>query len=770
MSSTLAKLSWVYVVLGICASAFCVLLDGPARVVFFLILAAALTPGFAIAARGNLLPGRLLRALILTSIYGSIAAVICFLVSSDEHASVITATVLLITNLTILAATTYTARLRRAPFDRGDILDGLLIALAGATVAWLTVIQPNLSNSRSAPAAVVLHGLNLPILTPILLLTAGLALSSTRRSTASWLLVSTLILGVSTITLGVYSDVATSAEWARTLTASVAILTLCLATAAYVHPTSAEWRQAPARFPRLGLHGRIVVTGAALTIPMLLAVVLPTESTADRVVRATTALAILSLASLRFLETARADIKAQELLVEAALTDSLTGLPNRPAISDRTQHEINTLRGISGRPAVMVFDIDRFKNINDSLGHECGEMVLKEVARRLTAAATSIGAVVGRNSADEFLVLDVQAATPEQALANAEYLHNVFKQPISLANDVVFLTASGGVATNAGSGSVSAEDLLRMASIAMFKAKDAGRDCLALYHETMQHRLSERMELETALYGAIERQELRMFHQPIIQMDSGKVVGFESLMRWQRDDGTLLSPLDFIPIAEETGLISPIGSWAILESLTQLRTWIDCGLVDGGTTISVNVSPRQLTDPQFADIVTEALARSRISPHLLWLEVTENVMLAEPEVARRALEQLRAIGVRISIDDFGTGYSSLSLLQQFPIHQIKVDRSFVSGITDSENDESIVRTIVAMGQSLGLDVVAEGIETVQQLATLRRLGCSKGQGYLISHPVPALAMKSTISALGSFARWPEVQQMFVEEASAARSY
>jgi len=241
-----------------------------------------------------------------------------------------------------------------------------------------------------------------------------------------------------------------------------------------------------------------------------------------------------------------------------------------------------------------------------------------------------------------------------------------------------------------------------------------------------------------------------MFHQPILDLRTGRITGFESLMRWQRADGSLLAPTQFISIAEETGLISSLGSWAIREALDQLRSWIDGGLVSDTTTISVNVSPRQLADPHFADCVTETLAHSRVPPSLLWLEVTESIMITEPELARRALEQLRSAGVRISLDDFGTGYSSLSLLQQFPIHQIKIDRTFVSGIAESQHDASLVRTIIAMGESLGMDVVAEGVETVQQLAALRALGCSKVQGYLISHPVPAIAMRSTIAALDSF--------------------
>ncbi|MGH9134424.1 MAG: putative bifunctional diguanylate cyclase/phosphodiesterase, partial [Ilumatobacteraceae bacterium] len=292
------------------------------------------------------------------------------------------------------------------------------------------------------------------------------------------------------------------------------------------------------------------------------------------------------------------------------------------------------------------------------------------------------------------------------------------------------------------------EEFLRRADIATHRAKANGRNCIALFDESMQTSVTQRMDMENALYGAVERREMRLYHQPIVDIETGHISGFEALIRWRRDDGTLIPPADFVPIAEDTGLINSIGAWAMLEALTELRRWLSEGIVEETTTISVNVSPRQIADPHFADIVQEALTRSGVPPHLLWLEVTESMMLSEPEIARTTLRRIRSMGVRLALDDFGTGYSSLSLLQQFPLQRIKIDRAFIQGVADRANDRSLVRTIVAMGASMGLDVVAEGVESIHQLRVLRDIGCGKAQGYLISHPIPTDAMRSTMVALG----------------------
>jgi EAL domain-containing protein (putative c-di-GMP-specific phosphodiesterase class I) len=273
----------------------------------------------------------------------------------------------------------------------------------------------------------------------------------------------------------------------------------------------------------------------------------------------------------------------------------------------------------------------------------------------------------------------------------------------------------------------------------------------------MLERVTQRLAIETSLYRALERRELRLVHQPIIDIDLGDVVGFEALMRWTREDGSIVSPAEFIPIAEETGTIVPIGAWALLEALTHLRGWINEGICSRDATMSVNVSPRQLHDPNFVPVVHEALMRSQIAPDQLWLEVTEGVMIAQPDQALDTLSRLCEFGVRVAIDDFGTGYSSLSLLQKFPIQRLKIDKSFIHGVADDLGARSLVRTIIAMGDSLGLDMVAEGVETAVQLQALVELRCSKAQGYLISHPVAPSMMATTIASLEQFGGWSKTK-------------
>ncbi len=437
----------------------------------------------------------------------------------------------------------------------------------------------------------------------------------------------------------------------------------------------------------------------------------------------------------------------------SAQTDALTHLPNRTLLLERINDCLRMAWQSDSHPTLYFVDLDRFKNINDSLGHGAGDEVLKMVAIRLSKAAPE-HSTVARLSGDEYVVLDPSTRSPGSSLALAERLLSIFREPLPISAGDVFVTASIGVASLSPSSSSSAEDLLRHADTAMYRAKDAGRNCLAVYDESMHERVAHRLSVETALYRALDRRELRLFHQPILDLESGDVVGFEALMRWQQADGTMVSPAEFIPIAEDTGTIVPIGSWALLEALTQLRNWIDDGVCSESATMSVNVSPRQLSDPNFPAIVNEALTRSGVSPQLLWLEVTESVMIAEPELALATLRRVRSLGVRVALDDFGTGYSSLSLLQKFPLQRIKIDRAFVHGVADNPNDRSLVRTIVAMGRSLGLDMVAEGVESVHQLQVLSDLGCTKAQGYLISHPVPADAMRSTVAALERLGQFP----------------
>jgi diguanylate cyclase (GGDEF)-like protein len=497
---------------------------------------------------------------------------------------------------------------------------------------------------------------------------------------------------------------------------------------------------------------RLVSTTASLVAPVVMLTLTDPASRNDRIVRVVSIVVLSAVVMARVVQSVRANARTQADLEHNAQTDPLTNLPNRTAMLELVTEATQLAHGTPRQPTVLFIDVDRFKNINDSLGHSAGDDVLLEVARRLVAAVPA-HASVGRISGDEFVILDPHTETATQAVVLAEHVLDSLREPLGLRQGDMFVSVSIGVAMAVRSLDLTADEILRHADTAMYRAKDAGRNCIAFFDDSMVEKVTQRLDIETALYRALDKNELRLVHQPIVDTSLGLVVGFEALMRWDRGVNGTVSPAEFIPIAEETGTIVPLGSWALLDALTQLRLWIDAGACTSHTTISVNVSARQLHDPTFVSVVTEALSRSGVSADQLWLEVTESLMITEPTQALTALKQLNAIGVRIAIDDFGTGYSSLSLLQRFPIQRIKIDRAFVHALTTDGGSHSLVRTIVAMADSLGADIVAEGVETMEQLDILAGLDCRKAQGYLISHPVDSAAVPDTVLALEGSPRW-----------------
>ena len=469
-------------------------------------------------------------------------------------------------------------------------------------------------------------------------------------------------------------------------------------------------------------------------------------------VRLLAATIVVSVFTIRVATAARDHDRIRAALISQITHDELTRLPNRVhfigEVAERLEHTWDT----EHRATVLRINLDRFKNINDTYGHHVANEVLVVVADRLRSKASTLGATAARVGGDDFALLHTEATTADEALRSADALRSELEQPVAIDGANVFLTASIGVAIAPRHRTTAPEELVRRADIAAHHAKRNGRNRVEVFDESMHDRLTRRMDVEHALHGAIGRREMRLHHQPIIDIVTGSISGFEALMRWERREGSFVSPADFIPVAEETGIICELGAWAIREALGDLVRWIDDGLVPPRTTMSVNVSPRQVGDPGFASIVRAAVEESGASPELLWLEITESMMLDEPDEAAIALAEIRRMGVQIAMDDFGTGYSSLSVLQQFPIQRIKIDRSFVTGLGASADpttsEGSLVRTIIAMAGAMALDLVAEGVETISQLEQLRRFGCSKAQGFLISRPVPAAAMRSTMVALG----------------------
>jgi len=658
---------------------------------------------------------------------------------------------LLVSHVLLALGMLVATRRRLRADSRAVISDGLIIGLGAWIVLWVLLLQPALHGFTGLPAATLMRGATLAVLSVILFLVATLLFSDTAPTVSvifATLAVVTLLTGEIVYLVDARPD---ASLVARVLGAPFVVAAAC-ATGMLLHPSVRSLLSPARRRPTPPLMTRLVSTTASLVAPVVMLTLTDPASRNDRIVRVVSIVVLSAVVMARVVQSVRANARTQADLEHNAQTDPLTNLPNRTAMLELVTEATQLAHGTPRQPTVLFIDVDRFKNINDSLGHSAGDDVLLEVARRLVAAVPA-HASVGRISGDEFVILDPHTETATQAVVLAEHVLDSLREPLGLRQGDMFVSVSIGVAMAVRSLDLTADEILRHADTAMYRAKDAGRNCIAFFDDSMVEKVTQRLDIETALYRALDKNELRLVHQPIVDTSLGLVVGFEALMRWDRGVNGTVSPAEFIPIAEETGTIVPLGSWALLDALTQLRLWIDAGACTSHTTISVNVSARQLHDPTFVSVVTEALSRSGVSADQLWLEVTESLMITEPTQALTALKQLNAIGVRIAIDDFGTGYSSLSLLQRFPIQRIKIDRAFVHALTTDGGSHSLVRTIVAMADSLGADIVAEGVETMEQLDILAGLDCRKAQGYLISHPVDSAAVPDTVLALEGSPRW-----------------
>ena len=416
--------------------------------------------------------------------------------------------------------------------------------------------------------------------------------------------------------------------------------------------------------------------------------------------------------------------------------DALTNLPNRMLMQDRLSQAIEVARRQHRQLAVMFMDLDRFKHINDSLGHSVGDQLLQSVAQRLVACVRQSD-TVSRQGGDEFLLLLSSVEHADDAALSAQKMLATLAPPHHIEGSDIHISVSIGISIYPDDGQ-DAQTLIKCADTAMYYAKENGRNNFKFFEQDMNTRAVQRQSIEASLRQALDLQEFVLHYQPKIDLQSGTIVGAEALIRWQHPQRGMLSPAEFVPIAEDSGLIRPIGRWVLREACRQAQTWLQAGLPP--ITVAVNTSPLELRAEDFLENLRATLKETQIEPRYLELELTESVFMRDAASTGSLLQAIADLGVKLAIDDFGTGYSSLSYLSRFPIDTLKIDQSFVNRMNGNPDDANIVRAVISMGKSLRQRVIAEGVETSEQHASLVGLHCDQGQGFYFGRPVPAEAL------------------------------
>jgi diguanylate cyclase len=416
-----------------------------------------------------------------------------------------------------------------------------------------------------------------------------------------------------------------------------------------------------------------------------------------------------------------------------AQRDLFGASPNREIVNGRITEAIVAARRSSGMFAVLLLDLDHFKHINDSLGHAIGDRLLESVGQRLLFCVRSSD-TLSRQGGDEFVVLLPEVTQAKDAAICAKKILAILKTPHVIGRHVLGVSGSIGISIYPDDG-LDLETLIKNAETAMYQAKEHGRNHYEFFEREMSIRAVERQSIEEGLLSALERREFKLQYQPKINLKTGAITGAEALIRWQHPERGLVPPLQFVPIAEDSGLIVPIGRWVLREACRQVRAWQDAGLPP--VSVAVNISAVEFQDAYFLEAVSETLEKTGLEPRRLELELTESVLMRHAEATVGALQKLKEIGVQLAVDDFGTGYSSLSYLKRFPVDALKIDQSFVHEITSSHHDATIVSAVISMGRNLNQRVIAEGVETREQLLFLRAEQCEEGQGYYFGRPVSA---------------------------------
>ncbi len=619
-----------------------------------------------------------------------------------------------------------------------ETIDGAIVLVSVSAAALVFFTLPTAEEVGLSVFAVVQGAY--PVIDAVMIFIAILlSWTSARRVASFWL----LALSVGFILVGDigYAWIGTQG---RTVGSPLLDLPFVVAFtmfgAAALHPSMRALSAVQQRPVAAWSRGRISVLLPVLLIAPALAVMHPDDVHSWIAAGASTAVTLLLL--LRAVTAVQAHAGAQEGLRYQATHDQLTRLVNRPRLIEVVDELLARAARDGDRVDVLFLDLDSFKLVNDTWGHQVGDRVLRLAAQRLLTV-TRTEDTVARIGGDEFVIARyVGAGSAETGARLAADVVDAFRSPLPGEDSLVTTVSIGLVASGIDQGSMgpaSAESLLRDADTAMYRAKEGGRNRAMVFDPSMHDSVRQRVETELALRYALDRGELLLHYQPIVSIQTGEVVGAEALLRWAHPSLGLVSPLEFIPIAEETGLIVEIGEWVVSEALRQASRWreLRAGTGQQDLWVSVNVSARQLRDASLVDHVEAELARHAMPAELLVLEITESAMMADEEVAALLLHRLRDLGLTLAVDDFGTGYSSLGHLRRFPVSKVKIDRAFVAGIESDPDDAEIVRAVVAMSLAMRLDVVAEGIETAGQRDLLRELGVQLGQGWHFGRPMPA---------------------------------
>jgi len=629
----------------------------------------------------------------------------------------------------------------------GALTDGLLVSVAAVAALWVLLLSPTLA--APTPLLPRLTASLFPFLDVVVLfLLVRLALARAQRIPSLLLLLAAFALVLTGDLLWALhaSGYAVSTRLADT----GYLVAVGLVGAAVLHPSVRVLTESSPAVARPLSRWRLLTVTLAFGAPALLVLLRPITTTADRVV---VGISILLLAGVAYVRTVRAvnqHAASEQRLAHQATHDPLTGLPNRMLLIARIAAALQRPATAPARVVAVLFvDLDGFKRVNDTWGHSLGDELLVAVGRRL---ASTLGEeeTLARVGGDEFVVVRTTADPDAELPAVAEQVRETLSESFQLSSGEVVVAASIGVTHSGLSGPAAApEDLIRDADVAMYQAKGEGRNRWLVFEPAMRQVVAQRLETERALRGALEHGELVVHYQPVVRLVDEAPVGFEALVRWERPGHGLVPPGAFIPVIEDTDLILPVGALVLRRAARQLAEWRASSPAARHLKVSVNVAARQLRDPAFVDLVRCVLLETGLPGGALTLEITESALVEDSDAILERLHALRALGAHLSVDDFGTGYSSLRYLKKFPVNQVKIDRAFVDGLGDDHDDEAIVAAVLAMAHALGLEVVAEGVETEVQRDHLRALGCDIAQGYLYARPLPVERVVELLTAVPS---------------------